>query len=170
MVLFSIRSQGNRAYLLQMPSGKVSVYCHMTSHGLGACGGGGWTLVMKTDGTKVIYYRTSNRKSFYKFVTYENDQLNICLFNLGYISFGKKAILDKDFQLALDHLGITDSFSGNFPSFLRLLINWWEMKRSRKAKRVHLQRFEKREEIFTPGKIRRYRGLRFPKLAKHQLK
>lgn len=107
-----------------MPSGKVSVYCHMTSHGLGACGGGGWTLVMKTDGTKVIYYRTSNGKSFYKFVTYENDQLNICLFNLGYISFGKKAILDKDFQLALDHLGITDSFSGNFPSFLRLLINW----------------------------------------------
>jgi len=25
----------------------------MTSHGLGACGGGGWTLVMKIDGSKV---------------------------------------------------------------------------------------------------------------------
>ena len=37
-----------------MQSGKVLVYCHMTSHGLGACGGGGWTLVMKTDGHKVF--------------------------------------------------------------------------------------------------------------------
>ena len=36
-----------------MPSGKVPVYCHMSRHGLGACGGGGWTLVMKTDGNKV---------------------------------------------------------------------------------------------------------------------
>jgi len=27
----------------------------MTSFGLGACGGGGWTLVMKIDGTKVAY-------------------------------------------------------------------------------------------------------------------
>ena len=25
----------------------------MTKHGLDACGGGGWTLVMKVDGTKV---------------------------------------------------------------------------------------------------------------------
>ena len=36
-----------------MPSGKVPVYCHMSRHGLGACGGGGWTLVMKTNGIKV---------------------------------------------------------------------------------------------------------------------
>ena len=36
-----------------MHSGKVPVYCHMTNHGLGACGGGGWTLVMKIDGNKV---------------------------------------------------------------------------------------------------------------------
>ena len=47
------RAQGNRAYPLQMHYGKVPVYCHMTSHGLGACGGGGWTLVLKTDGSKV---------------------------------------------------------------------------------------------------------------------
>ena len=47
------RSQGNKAYPLQMDSGKVPVYCHMTSSGLGACGGGGWTLVMKIDGTNV---------------------------------------------------------------------------------------------------------------------
>ena len=32
--------------------GEVPVYCHMTS--IGACGGGGWTLVMKIDGHKVI--------------------------------------------------------------------------------------------------------------------
>ena len=38
-----------------MPSGKVPVYCHMTRHELGACGGGGWTLIMKTDGNKVSY-------------------------------------------------------------------------------------------------------------------
>jgi len=45
--------RGNKAYLLQMDYGKLPVYCHMTSSGLGACGGGGWTLVMKIDGTKV---------------------------------------------------------------------------------------------------------------------
>ena len=50
---FFHRARGNRAYLLQMQSGKVLVYCHMTGIGLGACGGEGWTLVMKTDGHKV---------------------------------------------------------------------------------------------------------------------
>ncbi|KAL9953793.1 hypothetical protein ACROYT_G041259 [Oculina patagonica] len=49
------KSQGNRAYFLQMDSGKVPVFCHMTSHGLGACGGGGWTLVMKIDGAKATF-------------------------------------------------------------------------------------------------------------------
>ncbi|XP_078351927.1 putative skeletal organic matrix protein 5 [Oculina patagonica] len=28
----------------------------MTSHGLGACGGGGWTLAMKTDGAKSTFH------------------------------------------------------------------------------------------------------------------
>ena len=32
---------------------KIPVYCYMTGVNLGACGEGGWTLVMKTDGTKV---------------------------------------------------------------------------------------------------------------------
>lgn len=36
-----------------MASVNVPVYCHMTSHGLGPCEGGGWTLIMKIDGTKV---------------------------------------------------------------------------------------------------------------------
>ncbi|XP_078349799.1 putative skeletal organic matrix protein 5 isoform X2 [Oculina patagonica] len=51
------KSQGNKAYLLQMDSGKVPVYCHMS--GLGACGGGGWTLVMKIDGTKSTFHYDS---------------------------------------------------------------------------------------------------------------
>ena len=33
---------------------RTPVYCHMTSQGLDACGGGGWTLVMKIDGSKVF--------------------------------------------------------------------------------------------------------------------
>lgn len=37
-----------------MPNiGKIPVYCHMSNSGLGECGGGGWTLVMKIDGTQV---------------------------------------------------------------------------------------------------------------------
>ena len=42
-----------------MDSAKVPVYCHMTSSGLGACGGGGWTLVMKIDGTKVLGFHAA---------------------------------------------------------------------------------------------------------------
>ncbi|XP_078349841.1 putative skeletal organic matrix protein 5 isoform X1 [Oculina patagonica] len=53
------KSQGNKAYLLQMDSGKVSVYCHMTSSGLEACGGGGWTLVMKINGAKPTFHYDS---------------------------------------------------------------------------------------------------------------
>ena len=45
---FFDRARGNRAYLLQMQSGKVLVYCHMTSIGLGACGGGGATRSIST--------------------------------------------------------------------------------------------------------------------------
>ena len=47
------RTSENRKYLLQLPSGKIHAYYHMSNHGLGACGGGGWTLVMKIDGHKV---------------------------------------------------------------------------------------------------------------------
>jgi len=40
----------------------------MTSHGIGACGGGGWTLVMKTDGHKSTFHYNSplwtNRNEF----------------------------------------------------------------------------------------------------------
>lgn len=37
-----------------MNTGKLPVYCNMDGAGLGDCGGGGWTLVMKIDGTKVV--------------------------------------------------------------------------------------------------------------------
>ena len=56
------RSSENKAYLLDVGSAKIPVYCHMTKHGLDACGGGGWTLVMKIDGTKVLKV-----KCFHKF-------------------------------------------------------------------------------------------------------
>ena len=56
------RSSENKAYLLDVGSAKIPVYCHMTKHGLDTCGGGGWTLVMKIDGTKVLKV-----KCFHKF-------------------------------------------------------------------------------------------------------
>ena len=48
-----VRSAGNKAYSLKTRGGKIPVYCHMTRNGIGKCGGGGWTLVMKIDGHKV---------------------------------------------------------------------------------------------------------------------
>ena len=39
--------------MLQMDSGELPVYCNMDGVDLGECGSGGWTLVMKIDGTKV---------------------------------------------------------------------------------------------------------------------
>jgi len=49
----------NKSYELQTDSGKIPVYCHMTSDGIGACGGGGWTLVMKIDGHKSTFHYNS---------------------------------------------------------------------------------------------------------------
>lgn len=47
------RSSGNKAYPLKLGSSiELDVYCHMAND-LGACGGSGWTLVMKIDGNKV---------------------------------------------------------------------------------------------------------------------
>ena len=50
-----IRSKGNKAYSLQIGSGKIIVYCHMDNSSIGACGCGGWTMVMKIDGQKVVH-------------------------------------------------------------------------------------------------------------------
>ena len=47
------RKHDNQAYLLNVESKQIPVYCHMEAAELGACGGGGWTLVMKINGSKV---------------------------------------------------------------------------------------------------------------------
>ena len=60
MVCFN-RPSENKAYLLDVGSAKIPVYCHMTKHGLDACGGGGWTLVMKIDGSKVLKVKLSHK-------------------------------------------------------------------------------------------------------------
>ncbi|XP_078352336.1 putative skeletal organic matrix protein 5 [Oculina patagonica] len=52
-------SEGNKAYQLKVGSATIPVYCHMTAD-LGACGGGGWTLVMKIDGSKETFHYDSN--------------------------------------------------------------------------------------------------------------
>ena len=57
--LFSslFRSDVNKAYRLKLGKKILPVYCHMTT--LDGCGGGGWTLVMKMDGSKVNMKRCS---------------------------------------------------------------------------------------------------------------
>ena len=50
-IMIFFRSKVNSAYLLKVGSRKTAVFCHMTS--LGACGGGGWTLTIKMNGTQV---------------------------------------------------------------------------------------------------------------------
>ena len=59
LVACLFRAKENAAYLLDVGSTKVPVYCHMTTHGLDACGGGGWTLVMKINGSKVLKVKCS---------------------------------------------------------------------------------------------------------------
>ena len=53
---FFCRTSSNKAYPLKLGSDILPVYCQLTS--LGACGVGGWTLVMKTNGSKVNEFRT----------------------------------------------------------------------------------------------------------------
>ncbi|KAM7448940.1 hypothetical protein ABFA07_003203 [Porites harrisoni] len=49
----------NRAYLLNVENKQIPVYCHMEGTELGACGGGGWTLVMKIDGKMRTFHYDS---------------------------------------------------------------------------------------------------------------
>ena len=52
-ILF-FRSKENKAYMIDLNGcRKLPVYCNMDDAGLGDCGGGGWTLVMKINGAKV---------------------------------------------------------------------------------------------------------------------
>ena len=59
---FLMLHQGQRKQSLHAESRVCEDSCvlsDMTGGGLGACGGGGWTLVMKTDGTKVCLFSTT---------------------------------------------------------------------------------------------------------------
>ncbi|PFX28257.1 Neurogenic locus notch-like protein 3 [Stylophora pistillata] len=59
----NISLNGNRDYLLHIGSEMIPVYCHMDNNGLGEhgeCEGGGWTLVMKTDGTQMTFHYDSS--------------------------------------------------------------------------------------------------------------
>ncbi|PFX12402.1 Atlastin-1 [Stylophora pistillata] len=49
------KSKENKAYVLLSTLRNIPVYCHMTDD-LEACGGGGWTLVMKIDGNKSTFH------------------------------------------------------------------------------------------------------------------
>lgn len=49
-----IRFGRDGAYTLKLGNVSIPVYCHMTHDDLGPCGGGGWSLVMKIDGKKVV--------------------------------------------------------------------------------------------------------------------
>ena len=51
---FSIRLITSRVYTLKFDSDEFSVYCHMGDFG---CGDGGWTPVMKINGTKVQVFQ-----------------------------------------------------------------------------------------------------------------
>ena len=57
-----LRETANKAYPLLLGSaGVTDVYCHMAAD-LTACGGGGWTLVMKIDGSKVSDFARALKK------------------------------------------------------------------------------------------------------------
>ncbi|XP_022786242.1 uncharacterized skeletal organic matrix protein 5-like [Stylophora pistillata] len=49
-------SKENKAYTVDLNGcKKLPVYCNMDGAGLGDCGGGGWTLVMKINGAKQTF-------------------------------------------------------------------------------------------------------------------
>ncbi|PFX21102.1 hypothetical protein AWC38_SpisGene14423 [Stylophora pistillata] len=52
-----MRSRRSQVYPLMFGSQKIPVYCHMGNFG---CGGGGWTLAMKIDGTKRTFHYNSH--------------------------------------------------------------------------------------------------------------
>ena len=71
------RRTKSQVYTLMLGSRNIPVYCHMGDFG---CGSGGWTLLMKTDGTKVkegkfarqFLFSFQNMVTFYFFVNFSN--------------------------------------------------------------------------------------------------
>ena len=84
------RRTKSQVYTLMLGSRNIPVYCFMGDFG---CGNGGWTLVMKTDGTKVkegkfgghLLFTFEKMVSFY-FVNFSNvlelHFLVFCIFTL----------------------------------------------------------------------------------------
>ncbi|CAH3111620.1 unnamed protein product [Porites lobata] len=62
-----VRSNESKAYPLVLGDDAFDIYCKMTPFHTGndACGGGGWTLVMKINGTKVYPFQHSPLAIFY---------------------------------------------------------------------------------------------------------
>ena len=54
----------NQSFPLKLGSDTISVYCHVAR--LGPCGAGGWTLVMKMNGSKVHKFYSRFQRSFYQ--------------------------------------------------------------------------------------------------------
>ena len=80
------RRTKSQVYMLMLGSRNIPVYCHMGDFG---CGSGGWTLVMKTNGTKVkegkfsgqFLFRFQNMATLYFFVNFSNVlQLDFLVF------------------------------------------------------------------------------------------
>ncbi|KAL9953469.1 hypothetical protein ACROYT_G040891 [Oculina patagonica] len=53
-------SNVDKAYQMKVGPEIILVYCHLNKNGLGACGVGGWTLVMKIDGTQSTFHYDSS--------------------------------------------------------------------------------------------------------------
>ncbi|XP_078351845.1 putative skeletal organic matrix protein 5 [Oculina patagonica] len=52
-------AEGNKAYPVKLGSVVLPVYCHMTDD-QGPCGSGGWTLVMKMNGSQMTFHYNSD--------------------------------------------------------------------------------------------------------------
>ena len=78
------RRTKSQVYTLMLGSRNIPVYCFMEDFG---CGSGGWTLVMKTDGTKVkegkfggqLLFTFQKMVSFYLFVNFSKSCIFWCL-------------------------------------------------------------------------------------------
>ncbi|RMX47721.1 hypothetical protein pdam_00012358, partial [Pocillopora damicornis] len=80
-------SQENKAYPILVNNKKIYVYCHMTDD-LEGCRGGGWTLVMKMDGTKegfnVLAIRKNHSKARIGIIANDKDHCNTCDSRIGF--------------------------------------------------------------------------------------
>ena len=82
------RRTKSQVYTLMLGSRNIPVYCFMGDFG---CGSGGWTLVMKTDGTKVkegkfggqLLFTFQKMVSFYFFVNFsERNSARVAFFGV----------------------------------------------------------------------------------------